>query len=253
MRLAHDRIGEGPPLVLLHGLGMSREVWRPVVPLLAREREVIAVDLPGFGASPPGPETLAGLADAVAAFVATLGIERPHVAGNSLGGGVALVLGATDRARSVCAISPVGFATRREHAYARAVLSLTRWLAPATPLLAGTRAARTLTCAHVASKPWRIPREDILRWGHATAGAPSYWALLRADWTVEPPACPTTIAWGERDRLLIFSRQFRRAQRRLPDARHVVLRGCGHVPTWDDPEQVAQVLLEGFTGDAPGD
>ena len=59
-----------------------------------------------------------------------------------------------------------------------------------------------------------------------------------------PPAVPTTVAWGERDRLLIFSRQAPRARRMLPDARHVVLHGCGHVPTWDDPEQVARVLLE---------
>ena len=58
------------------------------------------------------------------------------------------------------------------------------------------------------------------------------------------PACPTTIAWGERDRLLIYSRQAPRAQRRLPDARHVTLRGCGHVPTWDAPVAVARVLLE---------
>ena len=253
MRLAHDRIGEGPPLVLLHGIGMSRTMWRPVVPLLAREREVIAVDMPGFGESPPGPHTLSGLADTVAAFAASLGIDRPHVAGNSLGGGVALTLGAAGRARSVCAVSPVGFDAGRERAYGRAVLALSRLLAPATPLLAGTRAARTLTCPHVAARPWQIPREDILRWGRATAGARSYWALLRADWTVEPPACPTTIAWGDRDRLLIFSRQAPRARRRLPAARHVTLRGCGHVPTWDDPEQVAQVLLEGFTGDVPGD
>ena len=244
MRLAHDRSGEGPPLVLLHGIGMSRTVWRPVVPLLAREREVIAVDMPGFGESPPGPQTLGGLADAVAAFAASLGIDRPHVAGNSLGGGVALALGAAGRARSVCAISPVGFATRREHAYGRAVLTLTRLLAPATPVLAGPRIARAVSGAHVSARPWRIPREDVLQWGRAAAGAPSYWALLRADWEAEAPACATTIAWGERDRLLIFSRQFPRAQRRLPSARHVVLRGCGHVPTWDDPEQVAQVLLE---------
>lgn len=244
MRLAHDRTGEGPPLVLLHGLGMSREVWRPVVPLLAREREVIAVDLPGFGASPSGPGTVPGLADAVAAFVASLGIERPHVAGNSLGGGVALTLGATGRARTVCAVSPIGFATPRERAYSRTVLSVTRWVAPATPLLAGTRAARALSCAHVAARPWRIPREEVVQWGRATAAAPSYWALLRADWSVEPPGCPTTIAWGERDWLLIFSRQAPRAKRRLPAARHVVLRGCGHVPTWDDPGQVARVLLE---------
>jgi pimeloyl-ACP methyl ester carboxylesterase len=244
VRLAHDRTGEGPPLVLLHGLGMSREVWRPVVPLLAREREVIAVDLPGFGQSSPGPGTMAGLADAVAAFVAWLGIERPHVAGNSLGGGVALTLGATGRARTVCALSPVGFDAGREGTYQRAVLTVTRLLAPATALLAGTRAARTVSCSHVAARPWRIPREDVLQWGRATAGAPSYWALLRADWSVEPPGCPTTIAWGDRDRLLIFGRQAPRARRRLPDARHVVLRGCGHVPTWDDPALVARVLLE---------
>ena len=59
-----------------------------------------------------------------------------------------------------------------------------------------------------------------------------------------PQLSPATVAWGERDRLLIFSRQAPRAQRMLPGARHVVLRGCGHVPTWDDPEQVARVLLE---------
>ena len=50
--------------------------------------------------------------------------------------------------------------------------------------------------------------------------------------------------WGERDRLLIFSRQAPRARRLLPQARHVTLTGCGHLPTWDDPEQVARVLLE---------
>jgi pimeloyl-ACP methyl ester carboxylesterase len=55
---------------------------------------------------------------------------------------------------------------------------------------------------------------------------------------------PTTVAWGERDRLLIYSRQAPRARRRLPGARHVTLAGCGHVPTWDDPEQVATVILE---------
>jgi pimeloyl-ACP methyl ester carboxylesterase len=70
--LAYDRSGSGPPLLLLHGLGMSRAAWRPVLPLLAREREVIAVDLPGFGASPPGPRTVEGLAAAVAALAAGL-------------------------------------------------------------------------------------------------------------------------------------------------------------------------------------
>ena len=50
--LAYERIGEGPPLVLIHGLGATRAIWRPQLELLAAERDVIAVDLPGFGASP---------------------------------------------------------------------------------------------------------------------------------------------------------------------------------------------------------
>src|SRR5215218_10715055 len=118
--LEHSRTGGGPPIVLLHGIGLDRHVWDPVVPLLAREHEVIAVDLPGFGASAPlaGPPTVAALA----AAVEELGLERPHVAGNSLGGGIALELGRRGWAGSVCAISPIGFAAGREGAYARGML-----------------------------------------------------------------------------------------------------------------------------------
>jgi pimeloyl-ACP methyl ester carboxylesterase len=249
MPLAHERTGFGPPLILIHGIGMSKEMWRPVVPLLSREREVVAIDLPGFGASPRGPSTIAGMADAVAAFAAELGLECPHVAGNSLGGGIALELAASGRVRSACAVSPIGFAARRELEYGRSVLAITRLLArglaPVAPTLARSRVARTALSSHAAARPWRIPPEDTAQWTRAFANAPAFWDLWRhLPWTVRPPACPATIAWGERDRLLIFSRQAPRARRMLPDARHVVLHGCGHVPTWDDPQQVARVLLE---------
>src|SRR4029079_5392389 len=63
--LAYEKAGSGPPLLLIHGLGSCKEVWKPVVPLLAREREVVTLDLPGFGASPSGARTVDGLADAV--------------------------------------------------------------------------------------------------------------------------------------------------------------------------------------------
>ncbi len=230
---------------------MSKEVWRPVVPLLAQEREIVTIDLPGFGASPPGPHTVEGLAQAVATFADELGLERPHVAGNSLGGGIALALAASGRVASACAVSPIGFIAGREAAYGRAVLATTRVvsraLAPIASTLARSRVTRTALATHVAARPWRIPPEDAAQWMRAAADAPGYWPVLRAlaDWRPPvPPACPTTVAWGERDRLLIFSRQAPRARRWLPEARHVVLHGCGHVPTWDDPEQVARVLLE---------
>jgi pimeloyl-ACP methyl ester carboxylesterase len=110
----------------------------------------------------------------------------------------------------------------------------------ANPLL------RSGLCAHVAARPWRVPAADTALWTRVYADAPGFWPLLRTapEWHVSAPACPTTIAWGERDRLLIFSRQAPRARRMLPAARHVTLEGCGHLPTWDDPEQVARVLLE---------
>ena len=56
--------------------------------------------------------------------------------------------------------------------------------------------------------------------------------------------CPVTIAWGSHDFLLLTRPQAARARERLPQARHVTLNGCGHIPTWDDPEQVARVILE---------
>jgi pimeloyl-ACP methyl ester carboxylesterase len=250
MPLAYDRTGSGPPLVLLHGLGSCKEMWRPVVPLMAAEREVIAVDLPGFGASPPGPHTVKGQADAVARLADELGLGGWHVAGNSMGGAIALELAARGDVRSACGVSPVGFANDREAVYARGVLVTTRvlarGLAPVAAGLAGSPVLRTVLTSHVAARPWRIPPGDAALWTRMCAEAPSFWALLRSapTWNVEPPACSTTVAWGERDRLLIFSRQAPRARRMLPAARHVTLTGCGHIPTWDDPEQVARVLLK---------
>jgi pimeloyl-ACP methyl ester carboxylesterase len=247
--LAHQRLGSGPPLLLVHGLGSCKEMWQPLLPALAREHEVVTVDMPGFGASPPGPRTVEGMAEALAEFAVGLGLERPHVAGNSLGGGVALVMGATGAARSVCAVSPVGFIAGREGIYGRAMLTATRGmavaLAPAASKLGRSVVLRTLLSAHATARPWRIPAEDSAHWLRMYAQAPAFWDLLKAldGWQAPMPACPATIAWGARDRLLIYSRQAPRARRRLPDARHVVLRGCGHVPTWDDPGQVASVLL----------
>lgn len=250
MDISHYRAGSGPPLLLLHGLGMGKVVWRPVVAALAREREVVAIDLPGFGDSPQGPHTIDGLAHCVAAFAASLKLERPHVAGNSLGGAIALAMGAAGSARSVCALSPVGFASDREGTYARAVLTLTRMvsrvLAPVAEPLSRSAVLRTVLSSHAAARPWRIPPQDIAEWSRNYARAAAFWELRDAVdvWSAPVPSCPTTIAWGEKDRLLIYSRQAPRARRRLPEAKHLTLRGCGHVPMWDDPEQVAAAILE---------
>src|SRR3712207_5942079 len=105
----HFRKGRGSPLVLIHGLGSRWQVWRPVLDALAGQHDVIALDLPGFGRTPPDrrdspataspeppgssrstaaarPGSVPRLTDQVAAFLVELGVQRPAVGGSSLGG-----------------------------------------------------------------------------------------------------------------------------------------------------------------------
>lgn len=255
--IAHTRTGSGPPLVLVHGVGSRREMWDPVVPALAARREVVAVDLPGFGESPslpagqrpPSPENLAR---ALAGWLAEQGIERPHVAGNSLGGWVALELAAAGQAGAVTAISPGGFANPREDAFAKRSLrtsrAFARLLRPVLPALASNPVTRTLLSSQYMAKPWRIPAPAMLKNMTGFTDAADFDAAVAE---VRPFGCqarispdvPVTVAWGSRDFLLI-PRQGRRAARAIPHARLVYMRGCGHVPTWDDPELVARTILE---------
>src|SRR3954447_12633135 len=131
--LTYTRIGSGQPLVLLHALGLSRSAWDPVVPALSQHFDVIAVDLPGFGASAPLPAqvepTPAALAEAVAALLAELGVTTVHVAGNSLGGWVALELAALTPVASLTLLAPAGLWRDETPVYCRASLRATRWLA----------------------------------------------------------------------------------------------------------------------------
>ncbi|MYR60292.1 alpha/beta fold hydrolase, partial [Streptomyces sp. SID625] len=103
--LSYARVGDGEPLLLLHGIGHHRQAWDPVIHLLAGERDVVSVDLPGFGASPALPDglrhDLPTMNAALGALCETLEIDRPHVAGNSLGGLLALEMGREKLVRSV--------------------------------------------------------------------------------------------------------------------------------------------------------
>jgi pimeloyl-ACP methyl ester carboxylesterase len=254
MPLAHIRRGSGPPLVLIHGIGSQWQMWKPVLDRVSREREVVAVDLPGFGESAAlqTPPTVEALADSVADFLEAIGVRDAHCAGNSLGGAVALAMARTGQARSACVLSPAGFGNMREGTYARALLLGSRRSAQRleryADVVAAGPARRTLAFALLAARPWRIPADEAAGAMRNLARSPGFEATLEAigDHTFGGHTldCPVTVAWGDKDRLLLYSRQSARARRLLPDARHVTLRGCGHVPTWDDPEQVARVLLE---------
>ena len=246
--LNYLRRGRGEPLVLIHPLGAELVVWEPVLERVARERDVIALDLPGFGASAPvrngtlpTPQVLAG---SVAAFLDELGLGRVHVAGNSLGGWVApLELAKSGRALSVAGLCTAGFWKRplgprpgadmapfgpRPHAghahpaaqRARAALGTERLDRKARPGAAGGGRAARARLRHLAGLRAR-QRGDAL-------GRVLRFEQIRA---------PVTLAWGEHDRLVA------RPRTTVPGWRSVTLHGCGHIPTWDNPSQVARVLL----------
>ena len=243
------------PLVLLHGVGSHRQMWDPVVPHLEASREVLALDLPGFGDAPPLPAgeepTPVALAQAVAAELDTRGWDSVHLAGNSLGGWVGLELAKLGRTRSVCALSPAGFWRGWESRYAtislRSARAAARAMAPVVDRAMRSPVARRAALAQLTAHGDRMPADATAAALRNLATCPGWDATLRAMHarTFEggeqvPP--PVTIAWAEKDRLLL-PRQAARARAALPFARHIVLTGCGHVPSFDDPRLVADAIL----------
>src|SRR3954453_19937364 len=139
MRAHHVHRGSGAPLLLVHGIGDSHLMWSRVLGRLARVHECFALDVPGFGRTPPLDEspTVASLARACARFMEQAGHARFHVAGNSMGGAIALELARSGDALSATALSPSGFAEGWEQRYKHASLRATRVLAKALGPVAG--------------------------------------------------------------------------------------------------------------------
>ncbi|MFH8793241.1 alpha/beta fold hydrolase [Streptomyces sp. NPDC017941] len=254
--VSYRRTGTGEPLLLLHGIGHHRQAWDPVVGILAAERDVIAVDLPGFGASPALPDGLAydlgSVVPALRGLCDALGIGRPHVAGNSLGGLLALEMAREDLARSVTALSPAGFWSGAERHYAFTTLRAMRGVARAMSLpmverLARSAVGRTALTSTIYARPGHRSPEAVVAETLALRGAAGFDETLAAGRWVQfrddVPQVPVTVAWGSRDRLLL-RRQGIRAKHTIPGARLVRLPGCGHVPMHDDPALVARVILD---------
>jgi pimeloyl-ACP methyl ester carboxylesterase len=257
--LAYERHGSGEPLVLVHGLTHRRQAWYPVLDELAEQRDVILVDLPGHGQSPPlvtnGRPVADVLRDHFKEFLTALELDRPHVAGNSLGGLVALHAGAEGDARSVTALSPAGFwRTEAQFAYTRQIFvqacALSVRLGSRAEHLARTRAGRKLMYGLLCAHPGRVSVDQAIGDLRAFFGARPALKLLLA--AAEPfdrdidVSVPVTIAWAARD-LVLPPSQAEVARRLYPHGEHIMMRGVGHVPMTDNPHFVAEVLLRGST------
>lgn len=273
-RINFHRQGDGPPLLLLHGVGLTWRSWGPVIPRLAGEFEIWACDTPGFGGSPPLPAdiepTITTCADAFAAFLVERGLERPHVAGSSMGGAIALELARRGLVASATAVSPAGFWSALELRYLQAsVLALDRMprvLRPALVAISRTRLGRRLLARQYFGRPELVPAEEVVAILEGVWAAPSFAAAVRGFERYEYEQggagggsatarsgqrgdgrgdgdAAITVAWGNRDRLLPYRLQAPRARRRLPDAHHVTL-GGGHLPFFEDPAALAEAIRQ---------
>jgi pimeloyl-ACP methyl ester carboxylesterase len=253
-RLAFDRLGAGPPLVLLHPLGSSRRAWDPVVPALAEHFDVLAVDLPGFGDSAALPEHVepvpAALAAVVEELLDDLEIRSPHIVGNSLGGWIALELADVRPVATLTLLAPAGLWRDHTPMYTRAGLRASRWLAHhAADLLCRLvdyRVGRVLILGQTHGRPTTMS-PDQARAAIRTLGFCSgFDATLAATTHRHYQAgsaldVPVTVAFGSRDLVLLRGRSRHLGQ--LPP--HTQLRelpGCGHLPMSDDPGAVIAAI-----------
>jgi len=246
--LAYDRSGSGEPLVLLHPLGGDRRVWRPVLPMLTPYRDVVVVDLPGFGGSAAlaDEQHPAALAVAVGGLLRELKIDggRAHLAGNSLGGWVALELALAGHAASVTAIAPAGFWPRGLPPKPEIARTIARMTRPALNALVRTARGRRLALLGSVAHPDRVPAHDAAALIEAYADAPGFSRVnsaMRAGTfgRLAEVGVPVTLVWPDRDRLV--------ARPGTPPAhvREIVLHDAGHIPMWDNPQEVADALLAG--------
>ncbi|MDO3636565.1 alpha/beta fold hydrolase [Mycolicibacterium arseniciresistens] len=250
------RYGSGPPLLLVHGISQLHN-WDPVVPALAARHEVVAVDLPGFGASAPlpGEVTVAALTDAVQDFVVEQDLGDVSVVGSSMGARIALEMARRGHGGAVVALNPGGFWTdtqaRMFGATVGPSLKLVRAIDPLIPALAATPLTRTALLLQFSARPWRLPadlvRTELRAFKRSTSLDAAMHALVHGPRQQGAPAgtlrAPVVIGWGRKDRVTPPS-QAARAQERFPDATMHWFDDCGHFPHWDRPHDTVQLILD---------
>ena len=262
--------GEGPTVLLIHGIGGDWRTWEPVLDGLARQHRVVAVDLPGHGGSAKGAGdySLGSLASAFRDLGGALGIERATVVGHSLGGGVAMQFAYQfpERCERLVLVSSgglgrdVGLALRLATLPGSELfLSLT---APAARSLINlaARAGRALrlrpaydaafyarTFATLADPETRAAFLGTLRGVVGTAGQ-----LVDArDRLYLAAHMPTLIVWGERDGVLPMDHAHA-AHEAMPGSRLEIFEDGGHLPQFDDPHRFIDVVNDFVATTDPG-
>ena len=255
MTIQFTRRGHGKPLLLVHGLGGSRDSWSPIASELALSREVIAIDLPGHGATPAEPDsgTFAGLARSLDDWLGRERLAGVDMAGSSMGARLVLEMARRGRAGAVVALDPGGFWRGWERTFFRATIAasvrLVRGLRPALPAIARNPVGRSLLMAQLSAKPWALAPALVAAELKAFIDTKTFGALV-ADLATGPmqegardTGGPVTIGWGRKDRLCL-PRQAQRALAAFPDARLHWFESSGHFPMWDQPKETVRLILD---------
>ncbi|HEX8127719.1 MAG TPA: alpha/beta fold hydrolase [Pyrinomonadaceae bacterium] len=255
----HIRRGAGKPLLLVHGLGGSWRSWNPILDRLAAEREVVAVDLPGHGRTPPlvGEVSIRKLADALTGFLAAENLTGIDAVGSSMGARLVLELvrrGGGTLGAGV-SLDPGGFwrGWERHVFYASlyASIRLVRGLQPVMPFLTGNPLTRTMLLPQLSARPWKLSPQLVLDEMRSFAASTSFDELLRQlAYGEDQPGAPQgtikrplVIGWGRRDRVCL-PRQAPRALSLFPDASMHWFEHCGHFPHWDAPQETTRLILD---------
>ncbi|UXY23123.1 alpha/beta hydrolase [Streptomyces cynarae] len=268
-RRAYRLAGQGPALVLVHGIGDSSATWADLIPDLARTHTVLAPDLLGHGASdkPRADYSVAAYANGVRDLLTTLGIESATLVGHSLGGGVAMQFAyqfpeRTERLILVSAggvgreVNPVLRAASLPGAHLmlaalrlpgmRLNLGLFARLMRLLDTDLGQDAAELLTL--VDALPDATSRSAFIR----TLRAVVDWrgqAVTMLDRCYLTEGMPTLLIWGDRDGVVPV-RHAHRAHEAMPGSRLEIFEGAGHFPFHTDPARFL-ALVEEFTGATP--
>jgi len=250
--LGADRVGTGEPLLLLHGLGSTRDDFAGLLPVLQQHFDVLSLDLPGHGTSPAlaARPTIEALTAAVIADLDARGLDRVHVLGNSLGGRIAIELAKQHRALSVVAISPSGLGLPLERAIQGTLMSTARLMnqarRPWIDELSRTVPGRMTLMAGLRAQPWRASRTESLAVRGGFAEATGFWSMLWNAVLADLPTrldqidCPVIVAQGALD--VIGSGQTPRYTPVIRGARFVMLPFAGHAPMSDSPETIVSLV-----------
>ena len=257
------RRGAGKPLLLIHGLGGNWRSWNPILDGLAKEREVIAVDLPGFGETPPlcGEVSIRTLADSVTEFLRVTSLTGVDAVGSSMGARLVLELARRGGGTlgAVVSLDPGGFwrGWERHFFYGSIYLSirLIRLLQPVMPQITGSALGRTLLFPQFSPRPWNLSPAVTLEEMRSYAASASFDELLYSlaygeDQLGAPRGSiksPLVIGWGRRDRVCLPG-QAERALELFPDARLQWFENCGHFPHWDASQGATRLILASTSG-----